>query len=371
MVQSSPPLRKTPLNAWHRANGGQMVASDGWEMPGSFGDAAAEHVAVRERAGLFDLSHTGWLEMAGADALAALQWLTCNDASGLHTGQVQHSALTTSAGTCLDGVLVYRLAQRHFLLGVSPANLRTDVNCILSEARRFADVAVVDTSSRYSTLSLQGPAAREILQALTGADLRAVPELGFAFGEVAGARATISAIARCGEQGFDVLVPPQVAPKAWAAILSEGADLGAVPAGLDALETLRLEAGWRRSGADLDEATTMLEADLESIVAWDKGEFQGRAVLVAQKSSGLTRRLVGFEMVDRAVALRGHEVFVGGSRAGTVTSGAYAPFLAKAIGMTYLPVAHAANGTGFEIDVGGRRAVARVVPLPFYSRPAR
>jgi aminomethyltransferase len=371
MVQSSPPLRKTPLNGWHRANGGQMLESGGWEMARSYGEPAAEHLAVRERAALFDLSDTGWLEMAGADALAALQWITCNDASRLRTGQVQHSALTTPDGTFLDEVLVHRLAPHHFLLAIHPANLRKDVAWILSQAKRFADVAVVDTSSRYATLSLQGPAAREILQPLTGADLQALPHFAFTFGEVAGARATISATVCSGEEGFDVLVPPQAAPKVWPAILREGADLGVVPAGLDALDTLRLEAGWRLYGADIDEATTVLEADLESIVAWDKGDFCGRAALAAQKAAGVTRRLVGFEMVDRAVAVRGHDLFVGGNRAGAVTSGAYVPFLKKAIGMAYLPFAHTGPGTECEIDVEGRRALARVVPLPFYSRPTR
>ncbi len=371
MVQPSPQLRKTPLNAWHRAHGAEMFESDGWEMPRSYGDSAAEHVAVRERAGLFDLSDTGLIEMAGADALAAVQWLTCNDAGALRTGQVQHTALTT------PGRHLPRRGDGLSAVGQplpddsEPRQPEKDVASILADGKRFADLAVVDTSSRYAMLSLQGPAALEILLPLTGADLQALPDCAFTFGEVAGARATISSTVCSGERGFDILVPPQVAPKVWQALLREGGDLGLVPAGLAALDTLRLEAGWRLYGAEIDESTTVLEADLESIVAWDKGDFRGRAALAALKAAGLTRRLVGFEMVDRAVAARGRDVFVDGVRAGTVTSGADAPFVKKAIGMAYLPVAHAEAGTGFEIDVRGSRAAARVVPLPFYKRPKR
>jgi len=284
---------------------------------------------------------------------------------------VQHTALTTSGGTFLDEVMVYRLSANHFLMTVNPANLKKDVASILAEAKRFADLAVVDTSSRYAMLSLQGPAALEILQPLTGADLRGLPDFAFTFGEVAGARATISSTVCSGEAGFDILVPPQVAPKVWQALLREGGDLGLVPAGLAALDTLRLEVGWRLYGAEIDEATTVLEADLGSIVAWDKGDFRGRAALAALKAAGLARRLAGFEMVDRAIPARGCDVIVDGVKAGAVTSGAEGPFVKKAIGMAYLPVAQTEVGTGFEIDVRGRRAAARVVPLPFYKRPER
>jgi aminomethyltransferase len=369
MVPSSPALRKTPLNTWHRANGGQMHESAGWEMPANYGNASEEHLAVRTRAGLFDLSHMGQVELAGKDALAAIQWLTSNDAGRLQAGQIQHSALTTRDGTFLDDLLVYRLAASHFLLTVNAANLEKDVSWILDQVKRLGDVAVVDTSSRYAVVSLQGPASREILQALTGAELQPLAEFAFTYGEVAGARATISRTGCTGEDGFEVFVPPQSAAKVWQAILQEGADAGVVVAGLGARETLRLEAAWRRLGADIDETTSVLEAGLESIVGWDKGEFNGRAALLEQRSHGLARRLVGFEMVDAAVALRGCSVSVGGVEVGIVTSGAEAPHVKKAIGLAYVPVAHSEPGTEVDVDVRGRHAKARVVALPFYTRP--
>jgi aminomethyltransferase len=349
-----------------------MVAFAGWEMPLQYSAGLGEeHLAVRTRAGLFDVTHMGQVELAGKDALAAVQWMTSNDASRLAVGQAQYSALTTEAGTFVDDLLVYRLAHGHFLLVVNAANAGRDVAWIREQSQTFGDVAVVDTSSRYALLALQGPAARDVLQELTGAELADLKYYWFTHGEVAGARATISRTGYTGESGYEIFVAPQVAVKVWDAILQAGRDAGVIPAGLGARDTLRLEAAMRLHGQDIDDSTTVLEADLEWIVGWDKGEFNGRAALAAQKAAGLSRRLVGFEMVDRAIARHGHDVYVDGVRAGAVTSGTQTPFLKKAIGMAYLPVAHTEAGTGFEIDVRGHRAAARVVPLPFYKRPER
>jgi aminomethyltransferase len=371
MAQPTSTLRKTPLNAWHRANGGRMVESAGWDLPAAYSSAAEEHLAVRTRAALFDLSHMGQVELAGKDAVAAVQWMASNDAGRLHAGQVQHSAFVTPTGTFVDDLLLYRLGAEHFLCVVSAANLRKDALWIVEQAKRFGDVAVVDTSARYALLALQGPASKEVLQALTGADLETVEEFSFTYGEVAGARATISRTGRTGEDGFEVFVPPQSAPKVWQAILQEGADLGVIPGGLHALDTLRLEAGWRSCGADFDATTSVLEAGLESIVAWDKGDFSGRAPLAEQNEKGLPRRLVGFEMADAAVAYGGCDAWVGGVKVGNVTSGAETPYLKKAIGLAYLPIAHTEPGTEFDVDVHGRHAKARVVALPFYKRSKR
>jgi aminomethyltransferase len=345
-----------------------MAASAGWDMPESYGNASEEHLAVRTRAGLFDLSHMGQVELAGKDALAAVQWMTSNDAAGLHPGQIQHSALTTPAGTFVDDVLIYRLGSDHFLAVVNAHNVRQDVSSIVRQAARFSDVAVVDTSSRYALLSLQGPASRAVLQGLTGVDLDTVDRFSFAYGEVAGARATISSTSCSGEDGFEVLVPPQSALRVWHAILQEGASAGVVAAGLNALDTLRLEAAWRLYGVDIDETTSVLEAGLESIVAWDKGDFIGRAALAEQKEKGLSRGLAGFEMADAVVARQGCDAYVRGVRTGVVTSGAETPHLKKAIGLAYLSIAHTGPGTEFDVDVGGRYSKARVVALPFYQR---
>ncbi len=346
-----------------------MLDFAGWDMPGNYGHANEEHLAVRTRAGLFDLSHMGQVELAGKDAAAAVQWMTCNDAARLHPGEIQHSALTTPAGTFVDDIVIYRLGSDHFLVVVNASNVQKDVAWIVEQVRRFGDVAVVDTSSRYALLTLQGPASRAALQGLTGVDLEKVDHFSFAYGEVAGARATISRTSRSGEDGFEVFVPPQSAPRVWQAILQEGADAGVVPAGLRALDTLRLEAAGRLYGADIDETTTVLEAGLESIVAWDKGDFIGRGALATQREHGLSRSLVGFEMAEAVVAGRGCQAFVGGATAGIVTSGAETPHVGKAIGLAYLSIAHTEPGTEFNVDVAGRRSKARVAALPFYKRP--
>jgi len=346
-----------------------MVPFAGWEMPVEYSGLSAEHLAVRKRAGLFDVSHMGQLELAGRDALAAVQRITSNDASKLQVGQAQYSALTTPAGTFVDDVLVYRFGRDHFLFVVNASNAAKDFEWIGAQVKPLGDVAAVNTSSRYALLALQGPASTDVLQALTDVDLDGIRYYWFAHGEVAGVRVTVSRTGYTGETGFEIFAPPQSAAKVWEAILAAGRSAGVVPAGLGARDTLRLEAAMRLYGNDIDETTTLLEAGLEWIVGWEKGEFNGRGALADQKARGLARRLVGFEMVDRAIARHGCEVLLEGRAVGTVTSGTRTPFLEKAIGMAYVPIQAAEPGTELEIDVRGRRARARVVPLPFYKRP--
>jgi aminomethyltransferase len=346
-----------------------MVPFAGWEMPVEYTGLADEHLAVRTRAGLFDVSHMGQVELAGRDALAAVQRMTSNDAGKLKVGQAQYSALTTPAGTFVDDLLVYRFADAHFLFVVNASNVEKDYAWIAGQARAFGDAAAVDTSSRYALIALQGPVAREVLQALTDVDLAALKYYWFTHGEVAGVRATISRTGYTGESGYEIFAPPRQAVRVWDAVLQAGRDAGVIPAGLGARDTLRLEAAMRLYGNDIDDTTTVLEAGLEWIVGWDKGEFNGREALAAQKAAGVRRRLVGFEMVDRAIARHGFDVLVDGVKAGAVTSGTQTPYVKRAIGMAYLPIGRTEPGTGFEVDVRGRRARARVVPLPFYKRP--
>jgi aminomethyltransferase len=310
----------------------------------------------------------GQVEIAGPQALAAIQWMTSNDASRLKIGQAHYSGLMTPTGTFVDDLLVYRFADDHFLLVVNAANADKDVAWIAEHARPF-DASAIDTSSRYALVALQGPLARQVVQRLTSLDLSAVKYYWFAHGEVAGVRATVSRTGYTGEDGVEVFVPPAQAGKVWDAILEAGRDDGVVPAGLGARDTLRLEAAMRLYGNDIDDSTTVLEADLEWIVGWNKGDFMGRAALERQKQEGLKRRLVGFEMVDRAIGRHGYPVFAGGTMIGQVTSGTQTPYLKKSIGMAYLPVEFGAPGTPIEIEIRGRRFGAAVVPLPFYKRP--
>jgi aminomethyltransferase len=362
------PLKKTPLNARHRASGARMVPFSGWDMPVEYSGIVLEHNAVRSRAGLFDVSHMGEIEIAGKDALAAVQRISSNDASKLAVGQAQYSGLMTPQGTFVDDLLVYRLAPSHFLLVVNAGNIPKDYAWIAEQIAAVGDAVAVDASSRYALIALQGPAAVDVLQPLTGVDLASMKYYWFAHGEVANVRATVSRTGYTGEDGFEVFVPPQSADRVWQAILESGKATDVIPCGLGARDTLRLEASMRLYGNDIDDTTTALEADLGWIVGWKKDDFIGASALREQKAGGVARRIVGFEMMDRGIARHGYDAFVGDSKAGVVTSGTQTPFLKKAIGMAYLPLEHTTPNTEFDVEIRGKRTRARVVPMPFYKR---
>src|SRR5881397_2839005 len=215
-------LRKTPLHARHRTSGARMVPFGGWEMPVEYSSIVDEHLAVRTRAGLFDVSHMGEIEIAGKDALAAVQRISSNDASKLAVGQAQYSGLLTPQGTFIDDLLVYRLAPAHFLLVVNASHIPKDYAWIAEQIKPAGDAVAVDASARYALLALQGPQARETLQSLTGVDLEDIRYYWFAHGEVAGVRATISRTGYTGEDGFEMFVPPQSADRVWLAVLESG-----------------------------------------------------------------------------------------------------------------------------------------------------
>ena len=362
------PLKKTPLNARHRASGAKMVPFGGWDMPVEYSGLSNEHAAVRTRAGLFDVSHMGEIEIAGKDALAAVQRISSNDASRLAVGQAQYSGLLTPAGTFIDDLLVYRLAASHFLLVVNAGNISKDYAWIAEQIKPAGDAVAVDASSRYALLAIQGPEAQNVLQPLTGVELETIKYYWFAHGEVANVRATISRTGYTGEDGFEIFVPPQSADRVWLSLLESGRAVNVIPCGLGARDTLRLEAGMRLHGNDIDETTTAVEADLNWIVGWKKDDFVGATALREQKASGAKRKIVGFEMLERGIARHGYDAYVGDAKAGVVTSGTQTPFLKKAIGMAYLPNEHTAAGSEFEVDIRGRRTRARVVPMPFYKR---
>ncbi len=260
------------------------------------------------------------------------------------------------------------MAPAQFLLVVNASNIEKDYAWIVDHIQGAGDAVAVNTSSRYALIALQGPVAASVLQPLTGVELGAMKYYSFAPGEVAGALATISRTGYTGEDGFEMFVPPQSADRVWLAILEAGKAHAVIPCGLGARDTLRLEASMRLYGNDIDENTTVLEADLGWIVGWKKDDFLGADVLRRQKAAGVQRKLVGFEMIDRGIARHGYDVYLDGAKAGHVTSGTQTPFLKKAIGMAYLPAGRTTPGTTFEVDIRGRRTRAHVVPMPFYKR---
>jgi aminomethyltransferase len=361
-------LRKTPLHARHRAANARMVPFAGWDMPVEYSGITAEHMAVRTRAGLFDVSHMGQIEVAGKNASAAVDRVVCSDVASLHIGQARYTGLLTPEGTFVDDLLVYRMGPNHFLIVANASNVKKDFVWISEQIKAVGDAAAIDSSSRYALLALQGPASREVLQPLTGVELSDVRPYWFASGEVANARATISRTGYSGEDGFEIFVPPNMADKVWQAILESGRSLDVIPCGLGARDTLRLEAAMRLYGNDIDESTTALEAGLEWTVAWSKSEFIGRERLHEQKEKGVARTLVGLEMIDRGIARHGYPVVRDERPIGVVTSGTQTPFLKKAIAMAYVPTDVAMSESAVDVEIRGRASKARIVPLPFYKR---
>ena len=360
-------LKKTPLNGVHREAGARMVPFSGWDLPVQYTGVLDEHLAVRTRAGLFDVSHMGEVDVVGRDALAFLQHVTCNDVSRLSPGRIQYSALTTPDGTFVDDLLVYKRGDDAYLLVINAGNTPKDVAWLLSHAKGY-DLRLADVSSRWCQIALQGPRAQEILQPLTTIALGAMKYYTFVEGDVSGVPCIVSRTGYTGEDGFEIYGPADAAPRLWYAILGAGAPHGLVPAGLAARDTLRLEARMALYGNDIDDTTTVLEADLSWILKLEKGEFLGRDALLRQKAAGLTRLLVGFETEGRAIARHGHKAISGGACVGTVTSGSFAPSLKKNIGLVYLPVGLTTPGSRFSIDIRGREEPAVVVPTPFYKR---
>jgi aminomethyltransferase len=344
-----------------------MVDFVGWEMPVQYIGPIAEHMAVREAAGLFDVSHMGEIAVTGRAALDLVQRVTTNDASKLADNQAQYSALTTDSGGVIDDLLVYRFNSEYFLLVVNASNTEKDFAWISSHAASD-DVEVHDVSAAYALLALQGPRAEHILQDLTDHMLDHIPYYWSQRVLVDGVSCRVSRTGYTGEDGFEIFCNPADARHLWNRLLVTGHDRGLVPCGLAARNTTRLEAAYRLWGNDMDETTTPLEAGLGWIVKLAKGDFVGRHALEEQKKQGLTRRLVGFEVLDRAPARDGYPVAIAGEKVGVVTSGSPAPYLKKNIGFAYLPVEHTAVEAVFSIEIRGRMVPARVVETPFYKR---
>ncbi len=362
-------LRKTPLNAAHRELGAKMVPFAGWDMPVEYKGLISEHLAVRTAAGLFDVSHMGEFELHGPGALAFLQRVTSNDVAKLQDGQAQYSALPMPSGAPVDDVIVSRRSAERFLLVVNAGNIKKDWDWLQAQGPKGCEL--LNRSDETALLALQGPKSQEILQPLTPRDLMAISYYHFADAQIDGHPAMVSRTGYTGEDGFEIFVASDRAETLWRRLLDAGRDKGLVPAGLGARDTLRLEAKLCLYGNDIDETTTLVEAGLGWIVSLEerKGDYLGRKLLEEQKKKGPPRKLVGFEVVGRGIARHGYPVFLDEENVGTVTSGTYAPFLQKNIGLTYLPAQKAQAGTEFDVDVRGKRVAARVVPTPFYKRP--
>jgi len=362
-------MNRTRFYDLHKKHGAKMIEFFGWEMPVEYRGVIDEHLAVRRRAGLFDVSHMGEIQVDGPQALAFLQILTPNDVARLEPGKVQYTALTTPEGTFVDDMLIYCLKPDAYLLVVNASNTDKDYRWAAGRAASY-DVRVENASDAYSQLALQGPAAERILQPLADIPVAAMKPFSFAEGRVAGLGCLVSRTGYTGEDGFEIYTRQPDSTPLWETLMDGGAADGLEPIGLGARDTLRLEAKLMLYGNDIDETTTVLEADLKWIVKFKKGDFLGRDVLMKQEETGLKRKIAGFELLERGIARPHYPVFSGGDKVAEVCSGTFSPLLKKSIGLAYLPLELTAVGTEFEVAIRNHRARARVVPTPFYKRPA-
>jgi len=366
-------LKRTPLHQAHVALGARMIEFGGWEMPVWYAGIQAEHQAVRQRVGLFDVCHMGEFIVHDADSTAFLRRVLTNDVLTLDVGQAQYSLLPNAAGGTVDDLLVYRLPAGKkggevYLLVVNASNIDKDLSWLRSQVGPAERVKIDDRSADTALIALQGPRAAMVMAEMTGMNVRQMGYYHFARGEVAGVQALVSRTGYTGEDGFEVMTDNKDIAKVWAAALKAGAAQGIEPCGLGARDSLRIEACMPLYGHELDDETSALEAGLGFFVKLDKPAMNGMERLQRERSDGPSRKMVCLELLDRGIPRQGYAILAEGRPVGAVTSGLLSPTLDKAIGMGFVPAAHAALGTELAVDIRGRAVPARVVKRPFYRR---
>jgi aminomethyltransferase len=378
---ANPVPRKTPLNAVHRRLGAKMVNFGGWDMPVEYpssGGLVAEHKAVRNSVGLFDVSHMGDIRIHTSlypnGALAAVQHITMNDASKLAIGQAQYSAMLYPDGTFVDDVIVHRLGEDDYLLVINAGTREKDINWVRDNTKSF-DCQVDELSDAYTQLAIQGPKAVDVLRKLTDANLNAIKNYWFTQGTVCGLKnILIARTGYTGEDGFEIYLPSDVSTseRVWDEVVEAGKEFGLIPCGLGARNTLRLESKMALYEHEISDAINVWEAGLDRYCRMEKGAFIGRDALEKARLAGLTRTLVGLEMLERGIARDGYRCMdQAGEIIGVVTSGSPAPTLCKNIALAYVPPAYAALGTQFCVEIRSQKCRAQVVATPFYKRPKK
>jgi aminomethyltransferase len=365
LIMSS--LKRTALYPLYQEYGAKVVDFSGFEMPVQFSSIIQEHEAVRTTAGLFDVSHMGEFEVTGPDARKFLNSLVSNDLEKLTPGMAMYSPLPNEHGGCVDDLLIYCFAEDRFWTVVNAGNIEKDYRWLEVHSANYA-VTLRDLSSEIVLLALQGPSAQNILQALTEIDLSELRYYRFIEGQIAHTQMVISRTGYTGEDGFELYMNEKNGISLWRSILSEGADKGLIPCGLGARDTLRLESRLPLYGHELTDDISPLEAGLGMFVKLDKAHFVGQEILAAQKATGLTRKIVGFQLTERGIPRAGYSVYVEGEEVGVVTSGTLAPTLKTPIGLALVDIDHAKIGASLEIDIRGKRVSAEIVKTPFYKR---
>lgn len=373
MSETATPLRKTALNAVHRAAKAKMVDFGGWDMPVDCCGLTAEHLAVRTGVGVFDVSHMGDIQLRGPGSLAAIQKLCMNDASKLQVGQAQYSAMLYPNGTFVDDVVVHKLSDNDYLIVINAGTREKDVQWVRQVIGGMPSVHMNDFSDYYTQLAIQGPKAIDVLQKLTVVDLAPIKNYWFTWGQVCGLHnVMIARTGYTGEDGFEIYISSDepTSARVWNEVLEAGKEFGILPCGLGARNTLRLEAAMALYGHEISDTINVFEAGLGRYAKLDKGDFVGRDALVkVQEEGGPKRKLVGLEMIERGIGRDGYPVFsVNGKRIGEITSGSPAPFLKKNIALAYVPTENSAIDTEVAVEIRGQMVKAKVVPTPFYKR---
>lgn len=363
-------LKRTPLFEVYKEYGGKTVDFGGWELPVQFSSIKEEHEAVRNRAGLFDVSHMGEVDVKGTDSLKYLQKIVTNDVAKLQNGAAQYTAMCYENGGTVDDLLVYKLEDNHYLLVINASNIEKDFTWLAEHTA--GDVQLENLSERTAQLALQGPLAETVLSKLAGtADLAEIGTFKF-LQEVEflnGIKALVSRTGYTGEDGFEIYCDVNDAVTLWKAILSAGKSEGVLPCGLGARDTLRFEANLALYGQELSQDISPLEAGIGFAVKLNKeANFIGKAALTRQKEEGLARKLVGIEMIDRGIPRHGYPVFKGENKIGEVTTGTQSPTLKKNIGLALIQSDFAALGQEVTVEIRGKVLRAKVVPTPFYKR---
>jgi aminomethyltransferase len=376
MAEMTATLRKTALNATHRAHRAKMVDFGGWDMPVEYSGLVAEHMAVRTGVGLFDVSHMGDIQLRGPGSLAAVQRLCMNDASKLAVGQAHYSAMLYPNGTFVDDVVVHKLSDNDYLIVINAGTREKDVAWVRQQIGAMPSVHVNDYSDMYTQLAIQGPQAAAVLQKLTDTDLSGIKNYWFTWGKVAGLyNVMIARTGYTGEDGFEIYIPSDepTSGRVWSEVLEAGEEFGILPCGLGARNTLRLESAMALYGHEISETINVFEAGLGRYAKLDlaaKGDFVGREALVAiEAEGGPKRKLVGLEMIERGIGRDGYPVCtVSGEKIGEITSGSPAPFLKKNIALAYVPVQYAGVDEVVAVEIRGQLVKAKVVATPFYKR---
>lgn len=366
-------LKQTPLYPVYAKYGAKTIDFGGWNLPVQFSSITEEHEAVRTKAGLFDVSHMGEVEVKGAGALDYLQRLTTNDVSKLVDGQAQYSAMCYPDGGTVDDLLVYKYADEHYLLVINASNIDKDVAWmkeVQSLTQHTADVELKNLSPEIAQIAIQGPLAEEILQTLTDTDLHTIGSFRFHRDvPIAGIRTLVSRSGYTGEDGFELYVAAEHAAKLWDTLLEAGKPQGLLPCGLGARDTLRFEARLPLYGQELSKDITPIEAGVGFAVKTDKAPPAiGHEVLKQQKEQGAPRKLVGLEMIERGIPRSHYPVYLGDELVGEVTTGTQSPTLKKNVGLALIKTAHSALGTELDVEIRGKRLKAKVIATPFYKR---